>query len=104
MSDRTEIAGPLPEKVRQPHGGALYRGGVIGHRGGPGRTPSALRAAFRVSLATRLHIAERIADDDKASNGDRLRALEFMGRVGLRDKDDDEPEGGEVTLRIIRDG
>jgi hypothetical protein len=103
MSDRYEVAVPFPEKIPQPHGGAIYSGGVPGHRGGPGRTPSALRAAFRESLATRLQIAERIADDDKASNGDRLRALEFMGRVGLRDKDDDEPEGGEVTLRIIRD-
>lgn len=103
MPDRREIAVPLPEKVPQLHGGALYSGGVRGHRGGSGRPTNALRAAMRESLASRLSIAERIADDEKSTNSDRLRAIDLMCRYGLGGTDAEygsEP----VTIRIVRDG
>jgi hypothetical protein len=33
--------------IPQPHGGALLSGGVVGHKGGPGRPPAQLRGDFR---------------------------------------------------------
>ncbi len=101
MSDRREIAAPLPEKVPQPHGGALYRGGVVGHRGGSGRPPSALRAAIRESLAVRLPIAERIADDENASDSDRLRAVELLCRYGLSGSDDEHGGPARIVVEYV---
>lgn len=42
---RKEDDKQLPAKVEQPHGGALYAGGVPGHKGGGGRPPSVVRQA-----------------------------------------------------------
>lgn len=89
-----------PAQVRQPHGGALYAGGVPGHRGGPGRPPSVLRELLRGSFAERLAVLEAIADGQpvvrvrlpdgtetetlvSASPADRLRALDLMAKYGL---------------------
>lgn len=36
-----------PTKVPQPHGGALYAGGVPGHRGAGGRVPQEIRQRLR---------------------------------------------------------
>ena len=38
------------ELIPQPHGGALLPGGKKGNKGGPGRTPSALRRGLRQLL------------------------------------------------------
>jgi len=59
----TELPGNLPALVPQPHGGAIYGGGVPGHRGGPGRPPSALRERLRGSFEQRIAVLENIADD-----------------------------------------
>lgn len=49
--EEAKALGILPEKVPQPHGGALYAGGVPGNRGGPPRTDDMLRELARMELA-----------------------------------------------------
>ena len=53
-------------KMPQPHGGALYVGGVVGNRGGQpgrsGRPPSLLRKKLVGTFANRLHVIRDIAD------------------------------------------
>lgn len=58
-------------------------GGKRGNKGGTGRTPKEMRDKMRYSLAQRIWIAEQIADDESASNRDRMQALEFLARYGL---------------------
>ena len=94
VAAKTPVKTPEPVRMElQPHGGALRRGGT--NRGGPGRPASAVRAAFRESLAGRRHILEQIADGVcvvrvrtpdgvetetkvSASPAERIRALELF--------------------------
>jgi hypothetical protein len=78
----------LPALVLQPHGGAIYRGGVPGNKGG--RPPSVLRDALRRDLASLLPMLRRIASgraprkgDPVPSMADRLKAVEVMARYGI---------------------
>jgi hypothetical protein len=64
------------------HGGGLLRQGGT-NRGGPGRPPSAVKAAMREAIDERLHILEAIADDPRTPPRDRIRALELLARYGL---------------------
>lgn len=96
-----KLAAMAPKKVEQPHGGALYAGGVPGHRGGTGRLPSRLRQAMRQALAERLHIAEAIADDETGSASDRLRALDFMAKYGLGTTITETDTEGKDKARVI---
>ncbi len=70
------------ELVRQPHGGALKRGGV---NPGAGRPPSAIRADTRSDFDKVRHVAVRIAMSKAkgTKDADRLRAIELLGRFGL---------------------
>jgi len=45
-----------------------------------GRPPSAVRAACRDAFARRIPVLEAIADDSGSAPGDRLRALDLLGR------------------------
>ncbi len=91
---------PKPAKIPQPHGGALYAGGVPGHRGGPGAPPSVLRERLRGSFENRIGALEQIADGEalvktrapdgketetlvSASVPDRLKAIDTMAKYGL---------------------
>lgn len=67
--------------VPQEHGGAL-RVGNPGNAGGPGRPPSAVRAACAESFDTRIPVLEQIADDPKVSKSDRLKAMDLLGKYG----------------------
>jgi hypothetical protein len=112
----------LPAKIPQPHGGALYAGGVPGNEGG-GRRPMTLRQRLAVSLEKRIPILEQIADGEaivrmrtpegeesetlvSAAIGDRLKAIDTMGRYGpgtVRELSTDEVrERLRETLAIIR--
>ena len=75
--------GTTPDRIPQPHGGALLSGGLPGNRGGIGRPPSALRERLRGSFDERVGVLEQIADDQAADPQDRIRALEVMGKYGL---------------------
>lgn len=75
------LARALPGKVRQPHGGALNRGGTPGNAGG--RPPSVLRARLRGSFEDRVKVLEEIADDAKLPPVDRIRAIDLLGKYGI---------------------
>jgi len=81
VSEPAQPSKPLPVKVPQPHGGALYRGGLRGNGGG--RPPSALRAKLRGSFEKRLKVLEEIADNRKAQPADRIRAIDLLGKYGI---------------------
>ena len=83
MAENTEIAAELPALVQQAHGGAVYSGGVPGHRGGPGRPPSALRERLRGSFEDRVTVLEEIADDEAADPRDRIRAVDTLAKYGI---------------------
>ena len=73
---------PLPTLIPQAHGGALYRGGVPGNRGG-WKPPSAIRARLRDSLDDRVTVLEEIADDPGMAASDRIRAVDVLAKYGL---------------------
>src|SRR2546427_8351809 len=83
MADNSEIPAELPALVPQAHGGAVYSGGVPGHRGGSGRPPSALRERLRGSFEDRITVLEEIADDDEADPQDRIRAIDTLAKYGI---------------------
>ena len=83
MADNSEIPAELPALVPQAHGGAVYSGGVRGHRGGPGRPPSTLRERLRGSFEDRVTVLEEIADDEAADPQDRIRAVDTLAKYGI---------------------
>ena len=83
MADNSEIAAEIPALVPQGHGGAVYSGGVPGHRGGPGRPSSALRERLRGSFEERVTVLEEIADDEAADPQDRIRAVDTLAKYGI---------------------
>ncbi len=56
-----KIAGAVA-KIPQPHGGALYAGGIPGHSGGTGRPPSAIRQTLRAGYDERIPRLLEMAD------------------------------------------
>lgn len=70
------------ELVRQPHGGALKRGGTHPR---PGRPPGAIRAECRADFekARPELLKLALSKAKKTRDADRLRAIELLGRFGL---------------------
>lgn len=91
------------ELVTPKHGAGKLRKGNPGNRGGVGQTPSELREKMRGSLSTRIKIAEKIADDTKATASDRLRALEFLAKHGLGGLSLEDGEGPQLLQIVLRD-
>lgn len=81
-------------KIPQPHGGALNSGGTLGNAGGPGRTPSMVRAICREAFAVRIPILCLIADDTEAPYEQRRLAIDSLGKHGLT---------GSISLDDIRE-
>ena len=81
--------------MRQPHGGAIKRGGNRGNKGG-GRPPDKIRESARLSFAERLTVLEAIADDEDARDSDRIKAVDTLGKYGGVEKlaltPDEQPE------------
>ena len=105
---RPKKAGHLPALVPQPHGGALYAGGVPGHDGkNAGRPPSALRERLRGSFAERVTVLEEIADDPNLDPQDRIRAVDTLAKYGLGTikeiSAEQVRERLRETLQVIRD-
>ena len=67
--------------LRTPsHGvGKLYSGGVPGNKGG-GRPRSKVREAATLAFDERIDVLSAIADDVDAKDGDRVRAVDVLGR------------------------
>ena len=80
-----------PEKKPEPgelvpgkNGGRIRNGSKPGtNRGGTGRPPSVIRQRLRGSFEDRIPVLEEIADDRKASLGERLKALDLMAKYGM---------------------
>ena len=125
-------SGDLPDVVPQPHGGALYRRGVPGNKGG-GRPPSELRKEMREVVGDHIDTIRRFAegratitlrqacpecghepddlpsiqDEIKAALptvADRIRAIEMAAKVGFgaRVTTEDVKERLAQTLDTIR--
>ena len=75
-----ELAGKLPALVPQPHGGALYAGGVPGHVGAGGRPSSEVKARAAEILKGRIDVLDEIAAGGKR-DADRLNAVELAAKL-----------------------
>jgi hypothetical protein len=77
---------PSQSSRRTPkHGRGELQVGNPGNRGGTGRPPSAVRARCLGSFDERIHVAEEIASSAQYEAGDRLRALDLLGKyAGLQ--------------------
>ena len=73
----------MPEKVEQPHGGAIYRGGVPGHRGGGGRPPNEFRRRM-AELVSAEETEAYLAECLRGEHGPKafLGALQFAADRG----------------------
>ena len=106
---RKKAIGKKPPLVEQPHGGALYRAGVPGNRGG-GRPPSAVRRLARLEFEKRIPTLAELADSKTERTRDRIRAIDVLGKYGLgqaRGLDEEEFEAvvlelaGAVQRRLV---
>ena len=92
--------------VAQDHGGALLKGGVVGHKGAGGAQPSAIREACRKSFGERLSMLETIIDNKEARDLDRIAAMSALGKYGGVDKlaltVDEQPEEADTPERAAR--
>jgi hypothetical protein len=97
--------------VPQPHGGAIYSGGVPGHKGAGGRPPSAFRELARRIIEDR-GLVQRLADIADGSIGEIVElgdrrifcstpireqrgAIAELLKVGI-------PSGNEITREDVR--
>jgi hypothetical protein len=69
---------PGSNLVKQKHGGAIHQGAAAHPVAGPGRPPSAIRAAFAQSFDKRMHIYETIADGE-ATERTEIELKEVVG-------------------------
>ena len=120
-----KVSGKVSGKdlVEQEHGGALLRGGVVGHKGGRGQQPHAIREHCRGSFAQRVAILEAIADGEplpmtkidgdetttiqvSAAIRERTQAIDMLGKYGGVDKlaltVDEQPEEADTPERAAR--
>ena len=76
-----DTAAPItPALVPQPHGGALFAGGVLGNKGG--RPRDAVRALYLAGAAAAAPRLRRIAVAGK-DEGNAIRAADVLAKHGL---------------------
>ena len=86
------IPGPDPRRGRGPKPGAPNAG----------RPPSVIRERCRGGFEDRIAVLEEIADDAKANAGDRIRALDLLGKYGLGTQQQiSGPDGGVIPLGVV---
>ena len=86
------VPGPDPRRGRGPKPGAPNAG----------RPPSVIRERCRGSFEDRIVVLEEIADDPKANAGDRIRALDLLGKYGLGTQQQiSGPDGGVIPLGVV---
>lgn len=87
-----DVNGDKPARPRvlvpQEHGGALLRGSNWGNKGSKGPPTSELRARMRTDVGHNYQVAVDILQDTKASNADRLRALDLLLKYSVGTKID----------------
>ena len=72
---------PMPPLVSQPHGGALWRGGVPGNNGG--RPTGAIRQKARESLVSLMPKLDTIAKARKSKDSDKIAAIGLLAKIGM---------------------
>ena len=82
----------LPALIAQPHGGAIYAHGVVGHKGGGGRPPNVFKA-FLAKLRTD---PRALAALERAATNEEARA--FSTAWGIVTEYDEERPGAKVEL------
>ena len=88
--------GPRPALVPRPDGrGALFSGGVPGHRGAGGRPPSVVRAAALEGAAKAVPKLISILEDKQAEDRDVIAAADRLLKYGLG------PAGGPANVMSI---
>ncbi len=86
------VPGPDPRRGRGPKPGAPNAG----------RPPSVIRERCRGSFEDRIAVLEEIVDDAKVSAGDRIRALDLLGKYGLGTQQQHSgPDGGVIPLGVV---
>ena len=86
------VPGPDPRRGRGPKPGAPNAG----------RPPAVIRERCRGSFEDRIVVLEEIADDPKANAGDRIRALDLLGKYGLGTQQQiSGPDGGVIPLGVV---
>ncbi len=86
------VPGPDPRRGRGPKPGAPNAG----------RPPSVIRERCRGSFEDRIAVLEEIADDARANAGDRIRALDLLGKYGLGTQQQHSgPDGGVIPLGVV---
>lgn len=81
----------MPVLVPQPHGGAIYSGGVPGHEGAGGRPKSTVREKCKAGFEAALPYITRIATGKTGdaidalipNAGESIRAVDVLGKYGL---------------------
>lgn len=77
----SETSSGVPATMPGRNGGTLRRGGI--NRGGPGRPPSAIRAACREDFDNLRPLLGKIAKRKSSKNADRIRAIDVLGKYGM---------------------
>jgi hypothetical protein len=100
-------SGTAPVRVRQPHGGALFSGGVPGNRGGTGKPRSEVRQALREGAAKAVPRLQEIVTRPDTSAKDVIAASRVMLEFGVGRPPEieevtpsEEPTGEENTRRM----
>ena len=89
---------PMPRKILQPHGGALFSSGVPSHPGAGGRPPSAPRDRLRGTVEERVEILEEILDDPETSSADKMRCIDMLLKYSIGTKVELEVEQQVATI------
>jgi len=77
------------------NGGRLRNGGT--NKGGPGRPPDAIRTRCAGLFDAHVDKAVTILKDSTASHGDKLKALDLLGRYGGLLKQTTEMQGTTIA-------
>ena len=80
--------GRVTETARSPLNGAEIPLGAHprntgGKRGRSGRPPSAMRELCRLRFEERITALTQIIDDAKSRDGDKIRAMDLLGKYGI---------------------
>lgn len=96
---------PRPAKIGQHHGGALYAGGVPGHRGGPGRPPNEFKRQMAALADRGAQVAAARGVLDNPDHPHWLSAWKFVTEQAYGRPS--QPIAGDpaqpLTVRIVRE-
>ena len=81
----SDVENSVDNYIPGKNGGRLNRGGTKGNKGGTGRPPAAIRQRCADGFDRHIATAEAILASTDASNADKIRALDVLGKyAGLQ--------------------